>query len=98
MHAPAPATVFRGVRPGWCNGMKLLGCRANSPSGQAGDTALLTVIDQHLKARMTQFLAVLLQAGQNRKIALINHLAAEANRITRTSLFVLLAATVLRHH
>ncbi len=45
---------------------------------------------------MTQFLAVLLQAGQNGKIALINHLAAEANRIPRTSLFVLLAAAVLR--
>ncbi|MGB8604941.1 hypothetical protein [Bradyrhizobium sp.] len=54
------------------------------------------MIDQHLKARMTQFLAVLLQAGQNGKIALINHLAAEANRIPRTSLFVLLAAAVLR--
>jgi hypothetical protein len=88
MRETAVGIIERAVR----NGMTEV---AGVPNSRPG-IQLLAVIDQHLKARRTKFLAVLLQAGQNGEIALINHLAAEANRITRTSLLVLLAATVLR--
>jgi hypothetical protein len=51
---------------------------------------------QHVSASRMQPGAIFLQAGQNRKIALIHNLAAELLDIVDASLLVLVGASMLR--
>jgi len=61
-----------------------------------GERCLLPVVFQHLIAGRGQLGTMLLKAGQNGEIALIDHRAAEALNVARTSrLFLRRAAALL---
>src|SRR5882757_8182796 len=60
----------------------------------SADRPLLPVADQHLAARGRKFRAILLEASQNGKIALIHQVAAETLHVARASFLLLIRAAM----
>jgi|SRR6185312_8630355 len=67
----------------------------SAPRGPA-EPRLLPVTLEHLVASCTDFGAILLQAGQDDEITLIDHGTAVALHVTRTGLLFLSRAAALR--
>src|SRR5882757_7857994 len=74
-------------------------CRSNQavngPAAARIGCRLLAVVFQHLIAGRRQLRTILLQAGQNGEIALIDHRAAEALDVARARLLLLRRAAAL---
>src|SRR5438445_798092 len=104
-HANRSQTPYRGIRcqnqcylryPANCRGLRLR--PENGPPRRSRDArcALLSVVLQHQIAGLRYLGTILLQAGQNGEIALIDHRAAVALNVARTSrLFLRRAAALL---
>jgi hypothetical protein len=56
---------------------------------------LLPVLDEYFVARRCQLFAILLEAGQNSKVALVDYLTTVARDITTTRFLLLLSAAML---
>ena len=69
--------------------------RRPARDGGGFSRGLLPVVLQHLVAGFTQLGTILLQAGQNGEIALIDHGAAKTLNVAGTSLLLLRGAAAL---
>src|SRR6266481_5730460 len=75
----------------------LAGIKPTPGSGRRAssiDRSLLSMADQHGAARGRELRAIFLQASQDRKIALIHQLPAEALDVAGASLLLLLGAAM----
>src|ERR1700676_3385950 len=103
-HANGSRTPYRGIR---CQNQCYLRLPAPPPQPDqasngpvatmngCGSSGLLSVVLQHLIAGLGQLGTILLQAGQNGEIALIDDRTAEALNVARTSRLLLRSSAAL---